>query len=267
VDPPAWTRLQPQGLTPPPRFGHNAVFDPRDERVLVFAGQAGDAFLNDLWAFAPQDNVWTAISAAGTAPPPRQGAGAALDEDAGRLYVTHGLTAGGYVDDTWALDLASATWEEVTPSDRRPPPRSWTRAAWDPSGKRLFLFGGEAADQSPLGDLWAFDPEAGTWEEVPQGDRVPSPRSQHAAVFLPDREWLLVFGGVGTEDNLIWFYVPSVKGWGTITPYVKEPGDRAGHDMVFVPPRFSIVLFGGTEGGQEVQELWELGVEAPENPP
>jgi hypothetical protein len=266
VDNPAWEQVQPEGPLPPARFGHNAVFDSREQRMLVFGGQAGEAFFNDLWAFASQDNAWTEITPAGPTPAPRQGAGAALDAEAGRLYVTHGLTAQGYLDDTWALDLTSATWEDLSPSTARPAKRCFVRAVWDPASGRLLLFGGESSEKTLLGDLWAFDPASRVWEELPPEDRSPPARSQYGAVLVPDRGWMLIFGGAGEGGTFldIRLYIPSESGWGHITTYGKNPGGRRGHDLAFVPHRLSVVLFGGGRSDQEMQDVWELGLGRPE---
>jgi hypothetical protein len=262
VDEPAWSQVQPGGPLPPARFGQNAVFDPQERRMLIFGGQAGEAFFNDLWAFTSQDNAWTEITPAGPRPAPRQGAGAALDTGAGRLYVTHGLTTQGYLDDTWALDLTSATWEDLSPSAGRPPKRCFSRAVWDSTSGRLLLYAGESGEKPFLGDLWAFDPVSRVWEELPQGDSSPPPRSQYGAVCLPDRGWMLIFGGAGEGGNLrdLWYYVPSLKGWGSISPYGRNLGARKGHDLAFVPHRLSVIVFGGVRAGQEVQEVWEMGL-------
>jgi hypothetical protein len=77
---------------------------------------------------------------------------------------------------------------------------------------------------------------------------------------------MLVFSGAGEAGNLrdLWFYVPSQEGWGYITPYGKSPGARNGHDLALVPQRLSVVVFGGVRAGQEVQEVWELGLGRPE---
>jgi hypothetical protein len=230
--------------------------------MLVFGGQAGEVFFNDLWAFTAQDDAWTEVSPAGPRPAPRQGAGAALDTEAGRLYVTHGLTTQGYLDDTWALDLTSATWEDLSPPSGRPPKRCFLRTVWDASSGRLLLFGGESGEKPVLGDLWAFDPVSRVWEELPPGANSPPPRSQFGAVYVPDREWMLIFGGAAEEGNLrdLRFYVFPAKGWGSISPYGGQPGARRSHDMAFVPHRLSVIVFGGVRAGQEVQELWELGI-------
>ena len=266
LDGPAWEQVQPEGRLPPARSGHNAVFDAGEQQMVIFGGQGGEAFFNDLWAFTSQDNAWTEVTAAGPIPAARQGAGAALDTEAGRLYVTHGLAVQGYLDDTWALDLASATWVDLSPPTGRPPKRCFVRTVWDPPSGRLLLFGGESGETPFFGDLWAFDPVRRAWEELPPGDRSPPPRSQFGAVLVPDREWMLIFGGAGEGGNLrdAWFYVPSAKGWGSIAPYGSKPGARRSHDMAFVPQRLSVVVFGGVRAGQEVQEVWEFGLGRPE---
>jgi hypothetical protein len=266
VDDPAWSQVRPDGLLPAARFGHNAVFDPQGGRMLIFGGQAGDAFLNDLWAFTSQDNTWAEITPAGPAPAPRQGAGAALDTEGGRLYVTHGLTTDGYLDDTWALDLTAGVWEELSPPSGRPSKRCFVRAAWDPPSGRLLLFGGETEGQPFLDDLWAFDPATRAWQEPPPQGRWPPGRSQYGLVYVTERGWMLIFGGVTEGGNLrdLWFYVSDVEGWGYITTLGYDPGGRKGHDLALVPDRHSAILFGGVRGEREMQETWEIGLGRPE---
>jgi len=47
---PVWTRLEPSGAPPGPRTGYGAVFDPARGRVLIFGGDDGGHYLNDVWA-------------------------------------------------------------------------------------------------------------------------------------------------------------------------------------------------------------------------
>ncbi|MEA2025225.1 MAG: kelch repeat-containing protein, partial [Chloroflexota bacterium] len=48
----AWKKLSPRGKRPEPRFGHNAVWVD-GHGVIVFAGQRGPDFFDDLWAYDP----------------------------------------------------------------------------------------------------------------------------------------------------------------------------------------------------------------------
>jgi N-acetylneuraminic acid mutarotase len=265
VDDPAWTQVQTEGPSPGARFGHRAVFDPAGGRILVLGGQVAETFLDDLWAFTSRDNTWSRIAVVGT-PPARQGAGVALDTDSGRLYVTHGVGNQGYLDDTWVLDLASATWEEISAPAGGPSKRGLLRAVWYPSGERLMIFGGESSEQPLLGDLWSFDPTSRSWEELPQGEPSPEPRKQYGALYASDRDWMLMYGGAseGTDLNDLWFYVLAQKGWGYASSYGTDPGGRSGHDLAFVPRRASTILFGGVKMGQEMQDVWEVGLGRPQ---
>ena len=69
-------------------------------------------------------------------------------------------------------------------------------------GSKLYVFGGRAGvemGESELGDLWAFDADGGSWEEL-RAPNVPSPRSFHAATSANGR--LYVFGGCGADGRM-----------------------------------------------------------------
>ena len=68
-------------------------------------------------------------------------------------------------------------------------------------GSKLYVFGGRAGvemGESELGDLWAFDADGGSWEEL-RAPNVPSARSFHAATSANGR--LYVFGGCGADGK------------------------------------------------------------------
>ena len=66
----AWSRLRPPG-GPSARFGHSAAWV--DEAgLVVFGGQRGTDFFDDLWAYDPERDRWTRAAAA------RTGSGRAL---------------------------------------------------------------------------------------------------------------------------------------------------------------------------------------------
>ena len=66
----AWTQLVPSGMSPSPRFGHRAVIDPIEDRMIVIAGDPGmydpptEAWALDLGGTAS----WTELTPAGLPP-------------------------------------------------------------------------------------------------------------------------------------------------------------------------------------------------------
>ena len=63
----AWAQVTPSGASPAARFGHNAVWA-SGIGLVIFAGQAGSDFFNDLWAYDPGSNAWRQLPASGAIP-------------------------------------------------------------------------------------------------------------------------------------------------------------------------------------------------------
>ena len=85
--------------------------------LVVFGGQAGPTFFDDLWAFDPATGAWSALPGDGRRPEARYGTCAAVGPD-GRLWISHGFTASGRFGDTRAWDPVTGRWTVETPADR-----------------------------------------------------------------------------------------------------------------------------------------------------
>ena len=91
--------------------------------------------------------------------------------------------------------MPSNTWREVT-SDVKPVGRQYHTIVPAISSQGLvkaILFGGQDASRSARNDTWILDVASGAWTLVdPQG--APSPRYNHASVFIPGYG-MVVYGG------------------------------------------------------------------------
>jgi len=98
---PVWMNLLPSGTPPQVRSGHSAVYDPVNNRMIVFGGSAwvqatqNSTFLGDLWELSYANGIggtpaWTPILAAGTAPTPRTYHWAAFDSATQRMILFGG---------------------------------------------------------------------------------------------------------------------------------------------------------------------------------
>lgn len=56
-----WTELKPP-IAPDARWGGRMVYDPVDQRVLLFGGEGGSGTLGDIWTYAYASNTWTNVS-------------------------------------------------------------------------------------------------------------------------------------------------------------------------------------------------------------
>ena len=124
VDPPAWSQLVPFGTPPPARFGHSAIHDLDNHRMIVFGGRdANLTSLNDVWSLSLDDPpTWTQITPTGTPPPPVYGHSAVYHgwTSSTRRMVVYGGSASREV---WSLQLARRSGLDAAPGDRRSPRR------------------------------------------------------------------------------------------------------------------------------------------------
>lgn len=104
-------------------------------------------------------------------------------------------TASGRV---WRLGLAGGAWEGRD-IQGGPGPRFAHTAVYDPTGRRMIVFGGTRDWATALDDVWALDLSGGwdgaAWARLEPAGHGPEPRYDHGAVLMPDLEWMLVYGG------------------------------------------------------------------------
>jgi hypothetical protein len=259
----AWTQLSaPDG--PRPLFGHNAIWDTTRSKLVVFGGQNGSTFYNDLWEFDPMTNQWLdpfATAHVGLQPAARYGAAACLD-DAGHMLITHGQTPSGRVDDTWQFDLASPAWANISPAagDKRPTKRALIDGVWDTRKRRLLIYGGQSDDAPYLDDLWGWIPEIADWQQIAREPR-PSARAMYSNVYDDAQTAAYLFGGRTSDGpvNDTWVYFADGENWIQGTPTGQVPNARYGHDAA-IAPGGSIFIFGGTDGTATFDDLWRLEI-------
>lgn len=255
-----WEELRPEGDKPPARLGHTLVLDSRRQRLILFGGQAA-GFFNDTWAYDLQGNRWSRIAEGGAAPSRRYGHSAIYDAARDRVVVSHGFTNSGRFDDTWALDLASGAWREISPSSGRPLRRCLHHAVYDAAGGQMLLYGGCAsgAGPCPLGDLWSFDLTSNRWTEITGAARPPA-REHYGLSFDSVRNRMIVFGGTGAGlFGDTWEFDPRSRSWREAALAGPAPSARSRHQGVFAEGRGVSFFFGGTTAQSLSNELWMLG--------
>lgn len=239
-----WAKGSSKG--PLPRFGHNAVV--RDGVMLLFGGQAGSTFFNDVWELDLASLAWKKIPS-GSAPAPRYGAGGTLAGD--QFIVSHGFTNDGRFDDTWSWGESS--WQNISPSSgARPVKRCLHRTLWLPAANAILLFGGQTNGNPFLGDSWLYSPAAKTWQQVkPSG--APSPRTLYATFTLGDTHW--VFGGTTADgpSNTLHASTDPVASWRTVN-VGGGPSPRSGIEAAVVSETVALIFGGRSEADQD--DLW-----------
>lgn len=199
----------PQDNPPGIRFLHVFAFDPGTETFAMFGG-GSTTLEGDTWTMRIEDGtaVWTELPDADASPPKRFGAFFGMDEELGRLVLFSGQTSFSdeFGDDTWILDMRAEggpAWTEVSP-DPSPPGRRNGTSVWDPTGPRLFVFGGTSDGATTQPGLFAFDARPGHegWAEV-ERDGQPVLRSSGFGAFVANGDELAsaVWMGFGNSSD------------------------------------------------------------------
>ncbi|KAL2991925.1 hypothetical protein AAZX31_10G022400 [Glycine max] len=191
-----WTSVKPAGEPPSPRAAHAAA---AVGTMVVFQGGIGPAghSTDDLYVLDLTNDKykWHRVVVQGQGPGPRYGH--AMDLVAQRYLVTvSGNDGKRVVSDAWALDTAQKpyVWQKLNPEGDRPSARMYATASARSDGMFL-LCGGRDSSGAPLADAYGLLMHRnGQWEWTLAPGVSPSPRYQHAAVFVGAR--LHVTGGV-----------------------------------------------------------------------
>jgi hypothetical protein len=208
--------------------GSAAVYDPSDDRMVVFGGWDGTALRNDVRALglAPEappasgdearlvpgrghpaapagPGHWSTLHTGGVAAPPERMDAAGGYDAARRWFIIYGGRGGPMQDeplaDVWAFSLDSLEWNLLDDGSGYAPAARWGQAAAvDPRTGDLVIFGGTAGAAS-YNDTWLFDPDSMEWSQLDGGlaGLSPSRRSGVAAILRPLGSQLVVACGAG----------------------------------------------------------------------
>ncbi|KAG0466155.1 hypothetical protein HPP92_017735, partial [Vanilla planifolia] len=270
-----WTRLTPLGEPPSPRAAHVAT---AVGTMVVIQGGIGPAGLSaeDLHVLdlTQQRPRWHRCS--GPGPGPRYGHVMAL---VGQRFL---LCIGGNdgkrpLADVWALDTAAKPyeWRKLEPEGEGPPPCMYATASARSDGL-LLLCGGRDANSVPLASAYGLAKHRdGRWEWAIAPGVSPSPRYQHAAVFVNARLHVsggALGGGRMVEDSSSIAVLDTAAGvWCDTKSVVTSPrtgrysADTAGGDASVELTRRCrhaaaavgdmIYIYGGLRGGVLLDDL------------
>ena len=165
--------------------------------MIVFGGSDG-RLLNDVWELSlGASPVWSQLIPAGTPPSARSGQSAIYDPQGDRMVIFGG-DDGRFVNDVWALSLASSlSWSKLSPAGTPPSARYSHTAIYDPVRDRMVMFGGPTVDGGgSLNDTWALSLTGSpSWSQLAPVGSLPSTRLGHSAIYDPVRDRMVVFAG------------------------------------------------------------------------
>lgn len=259
----SWRLLNPTGTAPSTRYDHSAIYDPVDQRMVVFGGQ-GTTLLNDVWALSLTGTpTWTQITVPGAPIAARSGHAAFYD---GCVATPRMIIYGGAAQtDIRALTLSgSFPWQNLTPPGPAPAAGSQVGSAVDPSGNILYVFSN--------GGTWSVDLDAPAgWATETTVGTTPSSRTLVYSAYNQDHHALLMFGGIGGTGPLSETWTLGLgagpKQWQKLSQTGPPPGKRYNGRGFYDRLRSRLLVFGGVDSTTVVtNQLWSLPF-GPSSPP
>lgn len=257
----AQSQWQPlEGVPAPSRAAFTMAWDEARKRAVFFGGYESPGGVtrgSDTWLW---DGTSWARATPATTPNARFGHATAWDPRHQRVLMFGGLQASGRSNDTWAWD--GVNWSLRNQPDLEPLPRDSHAMAWDGRSGMVIMFGGIAETKIGLvlaGDTWGWNGKS--WQ--PLATTGPSPRYNHAMVWDPEGNRLLLYGGYtapGAYDpaynsNELWEW----DGTRWVRVVTNDlPLGRSAHAMAFDRDRRKVVVHGGLVGSGPTDEAWSL---------
>jgi len=151
----------------------------------------------------------------------------------------------GIGDKTWTFDLCTETWTEEFPNPS-PSARMGQAMCFDTRRRLAWMFAG--ADWGSAGnELWTYDLAAAHWEAIPADSPWPSPRRFASLAYDPNRDLVLMWGGITASDqplNDTWIFRPATRTWAELAPAASPSGSlkHYSEDLEYDPVNDVFVL-------------------------
>ncbi len=247
-----WKNMNPANR-PGARQGTSMVYDPINDRVVLFGGFNGN-YLDDTWEYDLVNNTWININP-NPAPTPRRQHSMVYDSVNRKIVLFGGWRYPDNKYDTWVYDVGTKIWTPKNPDPHPEGRRSFSMAFDDTSGKTV-LYGGEKGGTrtgNKLNDTWTYDLTTNTWLEKHPGN-PPEGRGGAIAAFDPNNSKTTIFSGtvgydaqVGDLVDELWTYDLNQNQW---AEKILSSGPIGMHSprMIYDEWNDGILLFGGYNG-------------------
>lgn len=228
------TKLTPTGTKPSARWLPAAVYDATNNRMVLFGGDDGSAYKNDVYALSfsgGANGAWSTISPTGTAPSIRRQASYAIDTGANEMLISHGEGSPSMTGDTFKLSLTSGSeaWSGVTGTGA-PNARRGMVAIYRAADDAFYFFGGYDGTNHSNGTYKLTFGGTPAWSTLTPTGAIPDQRRSHAGGYSPTSGKFMIFGGraanADTFDSRANTYEYNVTGnsWANTRPKVYIEG-------------------------------------------
>lgn len=265
-----WIPFSPEGNAPAAGEDCAAIYDARRDRIVLFGGKNDhNENLNETWMFDLKTSRWANITSKELNPPPREDHVVIYDPVGDRM-ILHGGEANEWTENgTWALDLGTLEWQDITTDDA--PHIEDHTAVYDSKRKRMVVYGGRRDEHVNLTTIYALDLDPSStnylhWQELEQeGKHMPPGRVDHVAIYDPVRDRMVIFGGWDKENDVYledtWAFDFEKMAWKAYARKAKniKPPARRHAVAAYDSQNEWMVVFGGSDGGL-LNDIWAFNL-------
>ena len=160
-----------QNTIPLGRYLPGFVYDPVNDRIMMFGGSNDIDLYDDTWVLNTTSGIWTQLFLS-SSPVARHSCVMVYDSADEVIILFGGHNGTAWASDTWIFDCNEETWAEVTPAIS-PPGRGSAAMVYDSANDKVLLFSGYGESGPVVPDTWEYDYTSNTWEEMSPASRLP----------------------------------------------------------------------------------------------
>lgn len=284
----AWAESFPSN---PPTFGrhlHEAVYDAKNERMIVYGGISGSRYLSDIWELtlpAKGDGAWTDKNPdPGERPSALKGMAAVYDDIRQRMIVfggVEGIPPNYLTRDLLAIDLPSRgdfTFRQFTIFSKQGT-TDGLKSIYDGGNKRMIMFAGYGKIRdinfpeltgTHINEVWTLETSGAPVLRNISPSIGPLGRELVSLVYDEVNKRLVMFTGTdanGHRMNDTWSLPLGSFGsnkWQKLEPTGDKPEPRWGGTTVYDAENQRAIMFGGMDGERRLlNDVWELSLKLP----
>ena len=252
---------------PQPLTSTVGAVDEVNDRLLIYGGRGYNALSDNLYEYDLSTQTWATVSPSGTGPGALFESSSVFDDTNGTMWIFGGMEYYGLTDEVFVLDASVPSAESWTllSATTSPEPRYGAAAAFDQTGQRMLLIGGEGYN-TLYDDIWELDltsTSSAAWTELFPSGTGPE-RAFSVAVYDPENEAVYLIGGESynmlAETPYCLDLSSSTPAWSVLTttgdslPYV------AGASATWAEGYGGVLLFGGMSYNSTSEDSYFLEV-------
>lgn len=246
------TGLEWVPLSPRPRTLATIVLDAPAHRAMLFGGGTYNEYLNDVWtiSWTPIGYRWDQLITSGAPPVGRAGHSAVIDPIHNWMVIFGGRSvAGDALTDVYALDLGTATWQQLTPAGNHPSGSVFISAVYCPARHSMIVFDGSDMSRGydQVNELLL---DSMKWKKISPSGTPPEARWSYSIFLDPADNRLIVFGGQTQSGQFVsdvWALklTPGEEEWTQLNPGGSVPGGRSNCATCYDQAGREAYFFGG----------------------